>query len=80
MIWRPWTLMYVGAGISVIMCFTFLTVITTSGDASSEWAVWMFFGIGVALLVGGSIYEYMYKRKHGDERLQRYRRIVENED
>lgn len=60
---RPWTLMYVLAAASVVVCFALLYVITVSRDAKIEWMVWTFLGIGVTLAVGGFWFENDEKRK-----------------
>ena len=76
---RPWTLMYIGAAVSVVICVYLIYVITNSGDPSIEWIVWIFFGLTTALAVGGFFYENKYKRKHGDPRLSEYKDILEDE-
>jgi len=70
-------MMYLGAGLSLVASVALLAIITYSRDISSEWAVWVFVGLGMVLFVGGAVYEQWYKRKHGDESVSKYREIVE---
>ena len=62
---RLWTVMYIGAVASFLVIFIIIYAITASGDASIEWIIWVFFGLTVALVAGGFLYESRYKRKQG---------------
>ncbi len=63
---KLWTKMYIGAGLSVATCVGLVYAITTSGDPSIEWMIWVFVGLTIALAAGGYFYETDYKKKHGD--------------
>ena len=66
---RLWTLMYIGATASVLACFIIIYIITTSGDDSIEWMLWIFIGLGFALSIGGFLYEGRSKWRHGGRRV-----------
>jgi hypothetical protein len=75
---RLWSVLYAGAGISVIICFALIYIITISGNVDIEWTIWIFFGTALALVVGGFLYESDYKRKHRGEELSKYSDLMED--
>lgn len=72
MILKPWTLLYIGASLSVGVCFSIIYFITISGDTSIEWIIWIFFALAILLVAGGYEKERRYKRKHPQEHLSKY--------
>ncbi len=69
LLYRPWTWLYVAAGISLVACIAVVYFVTVSGDPSIEWVFWVFFGLTIALIAGGYYLERGYRRKEGDSGL-----------
>jgi predicted membrane channel-forming protein YqfA (hemolysin III family) len=63
----PWNLLYLSAGVCLLICFATIYQIAQKQDASSEWIVWLFVILGFFLFAGGYVYEYRYKKDHPDE-------------
>ncbi|MGQ9679344.1 MAG: hypothetical protein ACUVV4_01040 [Candidatus Bathyarchaeia archaeon] len=50
---KPWILMYVGSVLSLVVCCLIVYLVTTTKNVSFEWIAWIFFGMGVVMIVGG---------------------------
>ncbi|MFB0557604.1 MAG: hypothetical protein ACETVY_00670 [Candidatus Bathyarchaeia archaeon] len=76
LLYRPWTWLYVTAGLSFAACVAVVYFVTTSGDPSIEWVFWVFFGLTLALIAGGYYVERDYRRRQGNSRLSEFEDIL----
>lgn len=65
----PWNLMYVAAIMCALISAATVYQITVSGDASSEWIIWICVMLGFGLFGFGFVYENRYKKEHPEEPL-----------
>ncbi|MCW4050929.1 MAG: hypothetical protein NWE89_14465 [Candidatus Bathyarchaeota archaeon] len=65
--YKPWILMFIGAGVCALICAFMIWRITVTGDVSLEWLIYIFMTLGFFLFGGGYVYENKYKRDHPDE-------------
>lgn len=72
-----WMAMYVGACLSMGICFALIYMITASDDTSAEWMIWVFMGVTLLLVIGGFGYETRYKRRHGYNPYSKYEKLFE---
>ena len=66
---RPWVVLYVFAFLCVVGCMYIIYDVTVTGDPSSEWIVWILFGLTLALVGGGFYMERDHKRRLFEESL-----------
>lgn len=64
---KPWTLMFAGAVLCTAACIFLVWRITATGDASTEWMIWVFVLLGFGFFAGGYLSEAKYKREHPEE-------------
>lgn len=72
-----WMMMYLGACLFMGICFILIYMITTSNDTSTEWMIWVFMGITLALVIAGFGYETRYKRRHRYDLYSKYEKLFE---
>ena len=66
---RPWVVLYVFAFLCVVGCMYIIYDVAVTGDPSSEWIVWILFGLTLALVGGGFYMERDHKRRLFEESL-----------
>lgn len=65
--YRPWTLMFIGAGACAILSVGLVYLITVTGTTSYEIIIYVLVLLGFVLVVGGYYLEEKYKRDHPAE-------------
>ncbi len=65
--YRPWTLMFIGAGACLVLCLGLVYLITVTGDTAYEVIIYVLVLLGFALAGGGYYLEEKYKREHPSE-------------
>jgi predicted membrane channel-forming protein YqfA (hemolysin III family) len=74
---KLWDFMYIGAGLCLAACIFLVYIIITSRDTRYEWTIYLFIIGGFALIAVGFIYESRYKSEHPEERVSKFKDIVE---
>lgn len=65
--YRPWTLMFIGAGACAILSVGLVYLITVTGTTSYEIIIYVLVLLGFVLVAGGYYLEEKYKRDHPAE-------------
>jgi uncharacterized membrane protein len=62
--YRPWTLMFIGAGACAVLCLGLVYLITVTGNTSYEIIIYVLVLLGFVLVAVGYYLEVKYKRDH----------------
>lgn len=60
--YRPWTLMFIGAGSCAVLCLELVYIVTVTGNISYEVILYVLVLLGFILVAGGYYLEEKYKR------------------
>lgn len=65
--YRPWTLMFTGAGACAVICLGLVYLVTVTGDTSYEIIIYVLVLLGFILVAGGYFLEEKYRKQHPSE-------------
>ncbi len=65
--YRPWTLMFTGAGACAVLFLGLVYLVTVTGDTSYEIIIYVLVLLGFILVAGGYFLEEKYRKQHPSE-------------
>jgi len=77
---KPWTWLYIGAAFCVAGCVYIVLHVTSTGDISLEWVVWVLFGLTLVLVAGGHFLEREERKKSGGSWLLDLDEVLKEEE